>query len=302
MDDTIHFRIAPDVLKEAESLFRQPDIALLNTRLLATHPRTKPVVVEFSTGDWMEMTRGVALFENHPYILENTFLQCWMKDGVYKVQITDHNDVLFELKLGFEIGMTSEMRQAFAKVKKMSGAKDSKIRNLKFREFVNWWAFGADLDNRRIDVRSSTKDVAKLAMMIFVTRWVPGISNVCHMLIQESAMKYAYDDVDRIPYTVSGYRGDEIRSVYVDLNRLTVPSEREDHSGRRHREHLVDGHWAYSKRSGNVHCQHDWEYVDGHEHRQRCRKCNKLRWWRKSHSRGDATLGIITRAERKVTL
>lgn len=63
------------------------------------------------------------------------------------------------------------------------------------------------------------------------------------------------------------------------------------------RLHPVMGHWAYSHLHGSDDCEHHWvlpppkdEKEESHVYH--CLKCDKRRWWRREHMRGDAGIGF----------
>jgi len=124
----------------------------------------------------------------------------------------------------------------------------------------------------------------------------------CYCLIHGREQLEGGDYSDPMRHVNTMPKGDEDKTVIVYVNKEKLESLREDHSGRRHREHGVRGHWCYSKRGGDEVCDHTFLEVGRANKRQRCSKCNKLRWWRGTHKRGDADLGVITQSGYKVTI
>ena len=57
------------------------------------------------------------------------------------------------------------------------------------------------------------------------------------------------------------------------------------------RRHDVRGHWCQTKRTRS--CAHDWIAED--PNRFECTICHGKRWWRKTHCRGDAGKGVVTK-------
>jgi hypothetical protein len=73
----------------------------------------------------------------------------------------------------------------------------------------------------------------------------------------------------------------------IALKRFTRSLE----TGMHHRLHDVRGHWAQNRK--NLSCDHIWDAIDpDHFH---CTLCGTNRWWRRSHQRGDQTLGTVTK-------
>jgi hypothetical protein len=63
-------------------------------------------------------------------------------------------------------------------------------------------------------------------------------------------------------------------------------------TGIKHRRHEVRGHWAI--RNTTDECDHEFYPVHGSDDRRlHCKLCPAIRYWRKAHERGDASLGII---------
>jgi len=73
----------------------------------------------------------------------------------------------------------------------------------------------------------------------------------------------------------------EIRQKFL------IPQQ-SDHGRRRHE---VIGHWAQRLSTGRNDCRHEWTTVSSTNHI--CQKCGRQRWWRRSHYRGDASLGLV---------
>lgn len=70
-------------------------------------------------------------------------------------------------------------------------------------------------------------------------------------------------------------------------------------------QHDVRGHWCYRAALRKPSCFHHYEVIEppppeGVNHRQRCRLCGEVRWWRRKHVRGDPRFGS-TRTNYEVT-
>ena len=68
-------------------------------------------------------------------------------------------------------------------------------------------------------------------------------------------------------------------------------------SGIPRRAHEVKGHYAVrvaGRDGARRTCFHEWSEPD-EEDRRVCARCNALRYWRPTHMRGDASLGIVTK-------
>ena len=64
----------------------------------------------------------------------------------------------------------------------------------------------------------------------------------------------------------------------------------------RRRRHSVRGHWMI--RTTRPTCIHLFTKLD--ENHMRCGRCEGMRYWRKAHERGDASLGYVRHEEYKV--
>ena len=84
------------------------------------------------------------------------------------------------------------------------------------------------------------------------------------------------------------------RTVHIELGRTSIRKAFNRWAEERlsPRRHKVRGHFCHS--GGDVNHGHTWPQepdVDGH---WRCSGCGRLRWWKESHVRGDATRGWVT--------
>lgn len=190
-----------------------------------------------------------------------------------------------------QFGMMDAMaRKCFLKMKKLHG-NDAQCKT--WDEFMSWYMFTHKGCGSGYKIKANTKDENVLYSYLLGVRHLPGI---CAFLLNYLNQEHNIieDAADPISYQFAKYSGDESRVAIINPNNASAESIREDHSGRKHREHEVREHWCYSKKSGRIDCDHEWEVIT--EKRHRCMKCDKLRWKKKPHKRGDANLGVITRA------
>lgn len=65
------------------------------------------------------------------------------------------------------------------------------------------------------------------------------------------------------------------------------------------RAHEVRGHWAHRHDSGRKDCKHAWFKTKDVNHEE-CGLCGAYRWWKKDHTRGDASKGFVQKQHYKV--
>lgn len=79
---------------------------------------------------------------------------------------------------------------------------------------------------------------------------------------------------------------------------LEAPEMRKAWAGGHHaspRRHEVRTHYAH--RHGTRQCVHEWVKIEDAKNEQwRCQRCDRLRWLKRSHLRGDAGKGFVTKS------
>lgn len=295
------FEIHQEVIQEALalSLHAAPTQLYYDTRMV--HPRKSIVTLHMEGCDWL---RAVGAEDDRMRILQGS----WFEDArisvsfeneKYLIGIGDGEDIR-EIYFGRGGFMRDPYKQAIRNLMKIFPGTTEK-RTLNFRECLSFWAFGGMRnDIKEFYLDGNVKDPKDITASMIVTQLLPMCADVINMLIQDSNMRYTDDNADVMDYVMTQPNPDRVehKSTYIDLERITAPSIRTDHSGRKHGEHEVLGHWCYSQKDGDKDCIHQWEQV--HPNRQRCTKCNQLRWWRNKHVRGDAAYGTIIRTKHEV--